>query len=60
MGLHSPHQLPTKALFSGGNPRKEGMYVTRCVLMMLTKNGAIINLSLGLGGGVEVQNKLYD
>ena len=31
---------------------EEGKRVTECVLMILTKNGAIINLSLGLEGGL--------
>ena len=38
---------------------KEGKHVTECVSMILTKNGAIINLSLGLDKGLEIQNKLY-
>jgi len=33
--------------------------VTECFSMILTKNGAIINLSLGLKGGLQIQNKLY-
>jgi hypothetical protein len=32
---------------------------TECVSMILTKNGAIISLSLGLKGGLQIQNKLY-
>ncbi len=38
---------------------KEGKHVTECVSMILTKNGAIINLSLGLEGGLQIQDKLY-
>jgi hypothetical protein len=38
---------------------EEGKRVTECVSMILTKNGAIINLSLGLEGGLKIQNKLY-
>jgi hypothetical protein len=38
---------------------EEGKRVTECVSMILTKNGAIINLSLGLEGGLQIQNKLY-
>jgi hypothetical protein len=37
----------------------EGKRVTECVLVILTKNGAIINLSLGLERGLQIQNKLY-
>ncbi|KAL2363002.1 hypothetical protein RJZ56_004098 [Blastomyces dermatitidis] len=37
----------------------EGMHVAECVSMILTRNGAIINLALGLEGGVKIQNKLY-
>jgi hypothetical protein len=37
----------------------EGKRVTECVLMILTKNGAIINLFLGLEGDLQIQNKLY-
>ncbi|KAF3481542.1 uncharacterized protein GIQ15_04301 [Arthroderma uncinatum] len=37
----------------------EGMRVTECVSMILTRDGAIINLALGLDGGVKIQNKLY-
>jgi hypothetical protein len=33
--------------------------VTECVSLILTKNGAIINLSLGLERGFQIQNKLY-
>ncbi|KAL4958926.1 uncharacterized protein BDV14DRAFT_23145 [Aspergillus stella-maris] len=33
--------------------------VTECVSMILTKTGAFINLSLGLEGAVQIQNKLY-
>ena len=39
---------------------EEGKHVTECVSMILTKNGAIINLSLGLEGGLQIQNKLYN
>lgn len=41
---------------------EEGNRVTECVSMMLTSSpaeGAIINLSLGLKGGVQIQNKIY-
>jgi hypothetical protein len=38
----------------------EGKSVTECVSMLLQKNGAIINLSLGLEAGIELQNKLYN
>lgn len=38
---------------------EEGKRLTECVSMILTKNGAIINLSLGLKGGLQIQNKLY-
>lgn len=38
---------------------QEGKHVTECVSMILTKNGAIVNLCLGLKGGLEIQNKLY-
>jgi hypothetical protein len=38
---------------------EEGKRVTECVSMILTNNGAIINLSLGLEGGLKIQNKLY-
>jgi len=37
----------------------EGKCTTECVSMIFTKNGAIINLSLGLEGGLQIQNKLY-
>jgi len=37
----------------------EGKLVTEGVSMILTKNGGIINLSLGLEGGLQIQNKLY-
>lgn len=33
--------------------------LTECVSMILTKDGAIINLALGLHGGANLQNKLY-
>lgn len=36
-----------------------GKRVTECVSMIFTKNGAIINLSLGLKGGLQIQNELY-
>lgn len=39
---------------------KEGKHVTECVSMIITRNGAIISLCLGLEGGVEIQNKLYN
>ena len=35
------------------------MDVAQGVSMNLTKSGAIINLSLGLEGGLQIQNKLY-
>lgn len=41
---------------------EEGNRVTECVSMMLTSRpdeGAIINLSLGLKGGAQIQKKLY-
>lgn len=41
---------------------EEGNNVTECVSMMLTSRpneGAIINLSLGLKGGAQIQKKLY-
>jgi len=41
---------------------EEGNRVTECVSMILTNSpsdAAIINLSLGLEGGVQIQNKLY-
>jgi hypothetical protein len=37
----------------------EGKRVTECVSMIFTKKGAIINLSLGLEGGLRLQNKMY-
>lgn len=37
----------------------EGKRVTECVSMIFTKKGAIINLSLGLEGGLQLQNKIY-
>jgi len=37
-----------------GNKQK-----TECVSMILTKNGAIINLSLGLDRSLEIEKKLY-
>jgi hypothetical protein len=39
---------------------EEGKRVTESISMILTKNGAIINLSLGLEGGLQIQNKLYN
>jgi hypothetical protein len=39
---------------------KERKHVTECVSMIITRNGAIISLCLGLEGGVEIQNKLYN
>lgn len=41
---------------------EQGNRVTECVSMILTNNpsdAAIINLSLGLKGGVQIRNKLY-
>jgi hypothetical protein len=38
---------------------EQGKHVTECVSMILTKNGAFINLSLGMEGAVQIQNKLY-
>jgi hypothetical protein len=37
----------------------EGKRVTECVSMIFTKNGAILSLSLGLEGGLQIQNELY-
>lgn len=37
----------------------EGKHVTECVSMIFTKKGAIINLSLGLERGLQLQNKMY-
>ena len=37
----------------------EGKHTTKCVSMVLTKNGAIINLSLCLDGALQMQSKLY-
>jgi hypothetical protein len=39
---------------------KEGKHKTECVSMILTKDGAIINLSLGLKGSLQIQHKLYN
>lgn len=33
---------------------EEGKRLTECVSMILTKNGAIVNLSLGLEGGLQI------
>ena len=33
---------------------------TECVSMILTKNGAIINLSLDLEGGLQIRKRLYN
>jgi hypothetical protein len=38
--------------------KRETKRATECVSMILTKNGAIINLSLGIRGGLQIQNKL--
>ncbi|KAK2796024.1 hypothetical protein FQN50_009644 [Emmonsiellopsis sp. PD_5] len=38
---------------------EEGKHVSECVSMILTKQGAIINLTVGLDRGLEIQNKLY-
>jgi hypothetical protein len=41
---------------------EEGNHVTECVSMIFTNRsdeGAVINLSLGLKGGAQIQNKLY-
>jgi hypothetical protein len=38
----------------------QGKSVTKCVSMLLQKNRAIINLSLRLEAGIELQNKLYN
>ncbi|QSS65313.1 hypothetical protein I7I51_06155 [Histoplasma capsulatum] len=41
---------------------EEGNHMTECVSMIVTSRydeGAIINLSLGLKGGAQIQNKLY-
>ncbi|ORY01892.1 hypothetical protein BCR34DRAFT_89943 [Clohesyomyces aquaticus] len=37
----------------------EGKHVTECVSMILTRNGAIISLSLGLEGALQIEKKLY-
>lgn len=36
-----------------------GKQLTQCVSMILAKSGAIINMSLGLEGGIRIQNTLY-
>ena len=33
---------------------KKGKHITKCVLIILIKNRAIINLSLGLKGGLKI------
>ena len=38
---------------------EDGKCVTDCVSMILTSDGAIINLVLGLDSGVKMRNKLY-
>ncbi|KAJ6118882.1 hypothetical protein N7471_013502 [Penicillium samsonianum] len=38
---------------------KEGRLMTECVSMIITEKGAIVNLSLGLVRGLEIQKKLY-
>lgn len=38
---------------------QEGKEMTECVSMILTRQGAIINLSLGLERGLEIKGKLY-
>jgi hypothetical protein len=37
---------------------EEGKSVTECVSMVLTKNGAIINLSLSLEAGLQIQKAI--
>jgi len=37
----------------------EGKHVTECVSMIFIKNGAFINLSLDLEGGLQIWNKLH-
>lgn len=37
----------------------EGKHITECVSMILFKNGGIINIVLGLEGGLQIQRKLY-
>ncbi|TGO54957.1 hypothetical protein BCON_0099g00220 [Botryotinia convoluta] len=37
----------------------DGKRITECVSVILTKNEAIVNLSLGLERGLQIQNKLY-
>jgi hypothetical protein len=39
--------------------RRETKRATECVSMILTKNGAFINLSLGLEAGLQIQSQLY-
>lgn len=38
---------------------EEGKLMTECVSMIVTEKGAIVNLSLGLVRGLEIQKKLY-
>lgn len=38
---------------------EEGRLMTECVSMIVTEKGAIVNLSLGLVQGLEIQKKLY-
>lgn len=38
---------------------EEGKLATECVSMIVTGKGAIVNLSLGLVRGLEIQKKLY-
>jgi hypothetical protein len=38
---------------------QEGKEMTECVSMILTRQGAIINLSLSLESGLEIKSKLY-
>lgn len=38
----------------------EGKSVTECVSMLFEGNRAIVNLSIGLKAGLELQNKLYN
>jgi hypothetical protein len=40
--------------------KRETKPATECVSMILTMSGAIINLSLGIRGGLQIKNKLYN
>jgi hypothetical protein len=39
---------------------EQGKFVAECVSMIITKNGATINLSLNFEGAVRIKNKLYN